>query len=291
MERFNISMVYLSNLKYFYMKKIAVIVFTIISQVFFAQATRFVYLVTMKQDSTNLTDIKTENAFLDIDGKKSFFYPEKALKRDSIFSRMRQTKSFNFDRNQMQSLRSNIDFTVEKDFKTGTKIFKSRIARDTYSYDEDRPMVWKILPETTKIEEYKVQKAETDFAGRKWYAWFTMDIPFQDGPYKFSGLPGLIVKVEDAKGDYSFDLKETKKIAEIKNFEQFGRLINVQRKDFEKQNTLFRKDPASFIQSSMMGTERGGFGGGMQTDPNERKKREERMKEEIRKNNNPIELK
>ncbi len=41
----------------------------------------------------------------------------------------------------------------------------------------------------------------------------------------------------------------------------------------------------------MMGTERGGFGGGMQTDPNERKKREERMKEEIRKNNNPIELK
>ena len=30
--------------------------------------------------------------------------------------------------------------------------------------------------------------------------------------YKFSGLPGLIVKVEDEKGDYSFDLKKPKKL-------------------------------------------------------------------------------
>lgn len=33
------------------------------------------------------------------------------------------------------------------------------------------------------------QKATCDFAGRKWIAWFTTEIPIQDGPYKFYGLP------------------------------------------------------------------------------------------------------
>lgn len=276
------------------MKKIVVIVFTIISQVFFSQANRFVYQVTMKPDSTNRNEVKSENAFLDTNSQKSIFYGENRMKRDSVFNRMRETRNFNFDRNQMQSLRSNIDFTVEKDFKTGTKIFKSRIARDTYSYDEDRPMEWKILPETEKIGEYKSQKAETDFAGRKWYAWFTMDLPFQDGPYKFSGLPGLIVKVEDSKGDYSFDLKETKKIAELGNLEQRGSVIPLKRKDFEKQLEKFRKDPESFMNQgggrpfppmSMSGGNQGGI------NPNNRRQMEERIKEELKKNNNPIELK
>ena len=279
------------------MKKIALIFLGLSTQIFFAQANRFIYQVTMKTDSTNRNDIKTETAYLDATPEKSIFYGEKRLQRDSLFTRMRQTNGASFDRSQIQNLRSNIDYTVEKDFKTGKNTFNSRIARDQYSYEEDRPMEWKILPETAKIGEYKTQKAETDFAGRKWAAWFTTDVPFQDGPYKFSGLPGLIVKVEDSKGDYSFDLKETKKIAEIQNFNQSGNVVKVKRKDFVKQEALFRKDPSSFMQASM-GSARGGVGisapqnrGSMRTpDPNQRRQTETRMAEELKKNNNPIEL-
>lgn len=281
------------------MKKIGLITLGLFSQIFFAQANRFIYQVTMKTDSTNRREVKTETAYLDATPEKSIFYGEKRLQRDSVFARMRQTGGATFDRSQMQNLRSNIDFTVEKDFKSGKNTFSSRIARDQYSYEEDRPMEWKIFPETAKIGEYKTQKAETNFAGRTWTAWFTTDVPFQDGPYKFSGLPGLIVKVEDSKGDYSFDLKETKKIAAMQNFTQSGNIVKVKRKDFEKQETLFRKDPASFMQASMS-FGRGGGGisapqsrnGTMRTpDPNQRKQMEERMKEEMKKNNNPIELK
>lgn len=278
------------------MKKFTIIVLVFVAQIAFAQTTRFIYQVSMKPDSTDQNNIKTEMAFLDATPEKSIFYGEKRLKRDSLLTKMRETRGGSFDRTQMQNLRSNIDFTIEKDFKTGTKTFNSRIGRDQYSYDEDRPMEWKILPETAKIGEYKTQKAETDFAGRKWAAWFTTDVPFQDGPYKFSGLPGLIVKVEDSKGDYSFDLKETKKIAEIQNFNQSGNVVKVKRKDFVKQEALFRKDPSSFMQAAM-GT-RGGGGisapqsrGSMRTpDPNQRRQMETRMAEELKKNNNPIEL-
>ena len=278
------------------MKKIGLIVLGLTSQIIFAQANRFIYQVTMKTDSTNRSEIKTENAYLDVTPEKSIFYGEKRLQRDSLFTRMRQTNGGSFDRTQMQNLRSHIDFTIEKDFKTGKNTYHSRIARDQYSYDEDRPMEWKILPETAEIGDYKTQKAQTNFAGRTWFAWFTTDVPFQDGPYKFSGLPGLIVKVEDSKGDYSFDLKETKKIGALTNLSQGGNIVKVKRKDYEKQEALFRKDPASFMQTSM----RGGSGisapqtrgGSMRTpDPAQRKQMEDRMKEEMKKNNNPIELK
>ena len=102
------------------MKKISILLLGLVSQLFFAQATRFLYQVSMKIDSTNRNDVKTENAYLDINPEKSIFYGENRVKRDSILGRARQTGSFNFDRTQMQNLRSNIDFTIEKNSKTGS---------------------------------------------------------------------------------------------------------------------------------------------------------------------------
>ncbi len=255
------------------------------TQLIFAQANRFVYQVSMKTDSTDRNTVKTEIANLDVSASGSVFYAENRMKRDSIMGRMRQTGNFNFDRTQMQALRSNMDYTIEKDYKTGKKLFKARILRDNYAYEEDRPMEWKILSETAKIGEYKTQKAETDFGGRTWTAWFTTEVPFQDGPYKFSGLPGLIVKVEDAKGDYSFDLKESKKISELPNFLERGSTITLKRAAFEKQQDQFRKDPAAAMASM------GNQGMRIQMDPNQRKQMEDRQKEQVKKNNNPIELK
>lgn len=262
------------------MKKIGLLFLGLVTQIIFAQANRFVYQVTMKTDSTEKSNSTTEIANLDVSAGNSIFYAENRLKRDSLMARARQGGGFNFDMTAMQGLRTNMDYLIEKEYKTGKKLYKARILRDQYAYEEDRPMNWKILPETATIGDYKTQKAETDFAGRTWYAWFTTEVPFQDGPYKFSGLPGLIVKVEDSNGDYSFDLKESKKINEIASFEQRGSVINVKRAVFEKQQEQFNKDPMAAMAT--MGNKMR-----LQMDPNVRKRLEERQK----KNNNPIELK
>ena len=274
------------------MKKFTIIVLVFVAQIAFAQTTRFIYQVTIKPDSTDQNNIKTEMAFLDATPEKSIFYGEKRLQRDSLLSKMRETRGGSFDRTQMQNLRSDIDFTIEKDFKTGTKTYNSRIGRDQYAYDEDRPMEWKILSETAIIGDYKIQKAETKFAGRTWYAWFAADLPIQDGPYKFAGLPGLIVKIEDAKGDYSFDLKETKKISSPAVFEQRGNIIKVKRTVFNQQLEKFQKDPTSFSPPAPPMSMSGNSGGMRpQTNPNQRKEFEQRMKDELKTKNNPIELK
>ncbi|VFA43005.1 GLPGLI family protein [Chryseobacterium indologenes] len=282
------------------MKKTGIIILTLFVQMISAQVNRFVYQVTMKPDIENKGDIKTENAYLDISAEKSVFYSENRIKRDSIMQKAFQGGGGrgNINRDQMEGLRTNINYTVEKD-KTNQKIYlKDRIGRDQYSYEEDRPLNWKISSETMKIGEYKVQKAEADFGGRKWTAWFTTDLPYQDGPYKFGGLPGLIVKVEDDKGDYSFDLMKNYKITDFPTLNQFGNTLKVKRTDFVKQQQKFKTDPMSFMQggsqggfsTTRIGGGRGAGGGGNQNPADMRKRMEERVKEEAKKNSNPIEL-
>ncbi|MFN4364505.1 GLPGLI family protein [Chryseobacterium hispalense] len=274
------------------MKKLGIIALSLFMQTIFAQTNRFVYQVTMKSDASDKNAIKTENAYLDISQEKSVFYSENRIKRDSVIQATIQsggTRGFN--RDQMENLRSNINYSIEKDKKNQKTSFKDRIGRDVYIYEEDRPISWKILPETTKIGEYKVQKAETDFAGRKWTAWFTTDLPYQDGPYKFGGLPGLIVKVEDDKGEYSFDLMKNYKIADFPTLNQFGNTIKVKRSDYIKQQKKFMEDPMAFMSQGGGGPMRMGGGNRGSANPADMRKRmEERIKEEAKKNSNPIEL-
>lgn len=56
---------------------------------------------------------------------------------------------------------------------------------------------WKIYPEKRNIGNYECTKATTEFRGRKYTAWFTNKIPVDYGPWKFHGLPGLILEIYD----------------------------------------------------------------------------------------------
>lgn len=278
------------------MKKIGVFITVLLAQITFAQVNRFVYQVTMKPNAADKSDIKTENAYLDISADKSMFYSENRIKRDSVMrANFQSGGARGFNRDQMESLRSVINYSIEKNKKDQKTAYKDRIGRDIYTYEEERPLNWKILSETTKIGDYKVQKAETDFGGRKWTAWFTTDLPYQDGPYKFSGLPGLVVKAEDSTGDYSFDLMKNYKIADFPEMSTFGNIMKVKRTDYIKQQEKYRSDPTAFMNSQRgsggINAPRSRNGGENQNPAEIRKRMEDRIKEETKNNSNPIELK
>lgn len=81
-----------------------------------------------------------------------------------------------------------------------------------FVYEESMSdIVWNITCDTTTINNFAVQKATTSFGGREWTAWFTNDIPYSDGPYKFCGLPGLIIKLIDNKRHFFFQLQSIDK--------------------------------------------------------------------------------
>lgn len=73
-------------------------------------------------------------------------------------------------------------------------------------YTEAYPsQTWQIGAETQTIIGYQCQNATCHWRGRDYVAWFTTDIPVMAGPWKFGGLPGLILKVHDTENMYRFE--------------------------------------------------------------------------------------
>lgn len=79
---------------------------------------------------------------------------------------------------------------------------------------EEKPaeFKWILLPETDSLLGYVCQKAEMDFKGRHYMAWYSPDIALNAGPYKFGGLPGLILKIEDTSGDYRWEMEGIERV-------------------------------------------------------------------------------
>ena len=96
--------------------------------------------------------------------------------------------------------------TILKNYPEGRTQVQSRVFFDRYLYEEDSPVFnWQLEKEESEWLGYKCRKATCTFRGRHYTAWYVPDIPLSNGPWKFTGLPGLILRVSDARGDYVFD--------------------------------------------------------------------------------------
>lgn len=174
----------------------------------FAQdKTQFLYDVTTKRGASSLT---TQFSLL-FSNDEVAFISENVFKTDSMRS---------VGENATMSDPLNLTTLYNKKTRSGTTYFPT--GRDCYKIVSDEIPVWEILPDTKKVKNYTVQKAITTFGGRKWTAWFANEIAIMDGPYKFRGLPGLIVEIEDEKKHFVFSLTEVKtKKNEILNLEAY----------------------------------------------------------------------
>ena len=64
---------------------------------------------------------------------------------------------------------------------------------------------WTLEADTASFLGHSCQKATCRWRGRDYVAWFAPDIPIRRGPWKFGGLPGLILKIHDADCLYVFE--------------------------------------------------------------------------------------
>lgn len=73
---------------------------------------------------------------------------------------------------------------------------------------------WQITDSVKTILGYECQKAVCHFRGRHWTVWFTPDVPISDGPWKFGGLPGLIMEAYDRGKQYYFVIVGIEQVAD-----------------------------------------------------------------------------
>jgi GLPGLI family protein len=98
---------------------------------------------------------------------------------------------------------------VQKDFGKGNTFYYESFYPDVFLKTEETmsDMAWEIQSDTATLFGYLCQKATLKYRGRDWTAWFALDIPISDGPYKFGGLPGLIVRMNDSRNHWFIDFQ------------------------------------------------------------------------------------
>ncbi len=224
------------------MKNIYFLILLFLSNFIFGQNNQFLYEYKFVPDSTNKKDVRTEIMVLNIQKDRSEYY---------------SSERYSIDSTMLVAIKKGI-FAPASDKETVTDrvikypgsnqiVYITFLMLDRYKIKYDIQFDWKLTNEFSKILNYDVQKATTEFGGRKWTAWFTKEIPIQDGPYKFKGLPGLILRIEDSNQNHIFELKGIKSNQEgfaypdLNVYQQF----EVNYNQFVKKFKNYRQNPTA----------------------------------------------
>lgn len=260
------------------MKKL-IFTLLLLSNFLFAQHITFVYELKLRSnpDKDSLT---TETYYLDVSGSQSVFRSQQARISDSL----KYSKGYGgvekVTFNQLYAIK-------DRERKEVIKSITTPLMNDLYFIRIEDQANWRILNEITKIDNIDCQKATRNYAGREWTAWFDKNTLIQDGPYIFHGLPGLIIKLYDEKGDYDFSLMEIKNSTVNKTFHlRKGKEINWE--TYSRLQNNYYSDPFSEIKNRGLKYKVGDQNGNP-VDMNLRQMTEN-IRKKMTENNNPLEL-
>ena len=184
------------------------------------------YELTFREDTAHLDRYRTENHMLSI-GKK---HEVSSFRGYDIYRRHMELKKVGDSGVTDELIKTGRIGKVFSDVPSSAircSIFKNMTSKNIttidhiymqgmYEYEESfNAFNWQITAETDTINNYVCQKAICDFGGRTWEAWFTSELPFSDGPYKFCGLPGLILNIADTENHYSWKFLSIERPSEL----------------------------------------------------------------------------
>ncbi|WP_312824776.1 GLPGLI family protein [Epilithonimonas sp.] len=216
---------------------------------YFSQSIRFTYNYEFVSDTLTRDVVSNETVVLDYFKKeqRSFFTGLKHIISDSTMIEDSKKGIHSFPDGSTK-----IRYVVEK-INNGNLMYfytTNHMPDPVLKVNDERRMKWEITNEQEKILGYLAQKATTFFAGRQWTAWFTTEISIPDGPYKFHGLPGLILKIVDETQTHSFDIisvKNQKSSYYILNENAYPKVKQIVQKDYENM-----PDPAELFKQKVL---------------------------------------
>ncbi|MGX9987380.1 GLPGLI family protein [Soonwooa purpurea] len=249
----------------------------------------FTYLLKAKINKSTPNYIHEELFSLQVLKDQAFFISDKALKFDSIFQSEYQKAtiggSTNTDFRGKTFPKTKFRYTIIQSNKD-VQYFE-RVGMTLLAYKEPTIENWKLINESKIIDSFNCKKAVLNYKGREWTAWYSTDIPLSYGPYKFTGLPGLIIKISDEKGDYSFEI-----VKSVSNDNLKGKFATINKLRYEnaKEITLnelniAKKNANSNLAGSLANSETIITSEGLKNLRDIQKQRQQNLK-----NENPIEL-
>ena len=161
-------------------------------------------------DTLNVNNIKIDYLTLQAGKKGIAFYSEKRRKESG---HLKTNDEYLLKAIKNHSIIDDLS-KIERD-----EIYRNHDIMQTWSlqrfdltswiiYEDLEKPAWNITSETDSILGFTCLKAVTSFRGREWTAFFTPEIPIQEGPWKLYDLPGLILKAYDSKKHYIYEAKD-----------------------------------------------------------------------------------
>jgi GLPGLI family protein len=217
-----------------------------------AQSYKAVYDFKWKPQKKASEYLQEDFALLIHDNKTSEFLSYIKFKNDSTKTialkefKKKGLGSLSFDYKYGQSKFNDV---VLKNYINNEVLFEKQLYDKLFIVKNQCTIEWKINSEKDIYLSYSVQKASTEFGGRKWTAWFTTEIPVQDGPYKFHGLPGLILKLNDSENEFIYEMKSITKETNDISERNFGtnNIIKTSSAKWAKVWEDYKKQPSSIF--------------------------------------------
>ena len=245
-----------------------------------SQTHRFFYTVNFKIDSLSNEYVK-DLVVLDVDKDETKFYSNDFLTNDSIRI---ETGEYEFSYPKFKS-------SLKRKTGTGENTSYITLSPLYYSLKTNDIQHWKISDETKNIGNFKAQKATANFGGRHWEAWFSTELPFSEGPYKFRGLPGLILELKDSNENYLFSFVGNKNLAKkidttffLENMNKEKPLL-ITNQQWKKLQVDYFINPMKDFDGDLIVEDKNG--NKVKMNPRELTIR---TQDHLRKNNNPIEI-
>ena len=214
------------------------------------------YLYEFQQDSTSIYSIKSQEMTLQIGRHCSKFTATHKLFTDSLI--MKQPGEFTVEKFKKiwpliggTTIHSYCRHYIFKNYPLRESIILTRyINNNNIKVSEQIHFQWKLIESSdTIIQGYSCKKATTFFAGRNYIAWYTLEIPTSDGPHKFHGLPGLIIKINDTQNHHRFEIVSvTKPAPEKPIFYKEEKYIEVSSKEYAKALNISYANLSNKIQ-------------------------------------------
>lgn len=254
----------------------------------YSQTNRFIYELKFKSDSLQ-NEHETQEMVLDISPNDVKFYEYGFIESDSLM----KLPEHQFDQYTSQT---GLTISRKKNSNLNLNFAQIRMMPFYYMYETNDEMKWKIQKETKTLGNYLLKRATATFGGRDWTAWFSSEIPISEGPYKFRGLPGLILFIEDSKQNFIFSFSRNENLSKTFDTNEFlenhygMKALKVNEKNWKKLNLEFFNDPYSRMRTEFQPDWNVEINGRKIKAKEEFNELTKSTQDEIRKYYNPIEL-
>jgi GLPGLI family protein len=201
-------------------------------------------------NKTDTNSATSEEMVLNIYPSTSSFMSYNKLLRDSALKQMEITRKFDF----RGIARPKLDYLITKDRIAKTIGFYQALGVSKVYYADSLDLFdWQLHPEKKEILGYWCNRATVSFAGRDYTAWYTTAIPIAEGPYKFNGLPGLILEIYDSQNQFHFTAHGIKTTAtgDIDNALLPG-YVKMTRNEYRTLMEKIRENPSLLFDTDKM---------------------------------------